>query len=144
MVTLSLSAELDGIHVLLVDDEVLSRDMLAVFLGDAGAQVTVAGSAAEALGAFERTPPDVLVSDIGLPLEDGYSLLRSVRSREASCGGNVVAVSMSGYGRDPQQVRFDGHLTKPIAVPALVTMLRRLLRDRAAGPVTPNDEEGSK
>ncbi len=119
--------ELDGVRVLLVDDDDDSRRMLAVLLGQSGAVVSVAGTAAEALGVFQRCPPDVLLSDIGLPNEDGYSLLRKVRLLDALHGGNVVAVAVSGYERDASRGSFDAHFTKPVAVSALVATLRSLL-----------------
>src|SRR4029077_2545482 len=74
------SATLDGLSVLLVDDEADAREAMAVLLRQAGARVTSARSAAEAMVAFTREPPDLLLSDIAMPGEDGYGLIRRIRT----------------------------------------------------------------
>ena len=78
---------LDGLRVLVVDDEPDTRELLKVGLGQCGAEVVTAGSAGEALEAIERVVPDVLISDIGMPGEDGYELIRRVRELPAEGGG---------------------------------------------------------
>jgi CheY-like chemotaxis protein len=77
---------LDGQKILVVDDEPDTRDMLKAGLGQCGASVVAASSAAEALEAIEKSPPDLLISDIGMPEEDGYDLMRRVRGLPADAG----------------------------------------------------------
>jgi signal transduction histidine kinase len=121
---------LNGVHVLVVEDEVDTRDLLAMALEQCGARVTAVASAAEALEALGMLP-DVLVSDIGLPAEDGYSLLRKVRLREPSRGGNVPAAALTAYARAEDRVRaleagFQTHLSKPIDPSELIATVARL------------------
>src|SRR5207244_2108898 len=82
-------ARLDGLRVLFVDDDPDARELLAALLERSGAEVIGAESANEALEAVRKCAPDVLVSDIGLPNEDGYMLIRRVRALPASEGGLV-------------------------------------------------------
>jgi CheY-like chemotaxis protein/anti-sigma regulatory factor (Ser/Thr protein kinase) len=124
------TALLDGVHVLVVEDEVDTRDLLAMALEQCGARVTAVASAAEALEAL-GTLPDVLISDIGLPAEDGYSLLRKVRLRDPSLGGNVPAAALTAYARAEDRVRaleagFQTHLSKPIDPSELIAAVARL------------------
>jgi PAS domain S-box-containing protein len=90
---------LDGLRVLVVDDEQDTREMLKAGLGQCGAEVTAAGSAAEALEALVAGAPDVLISDIGMPGEDGYELIRKVRALPAEEGGKVPAIALTAYAR---------------------------------------------
>src|SRR5687767_7324594 len=87
---------LDDVRVLLVDDEPEMLDLLDQFLRDCGAQVTVVHSARAALAAIVADPPDVLISDIGMPGEDGYWLIRAVRALPRDGGGAVAAIAMTG------------------------------------------------
>jgi CheY-like chemotaxis protein len=109
---------LQGLTVLVVDDNPDARDLLEFILASHGAQVRTAASAAEALEALSQSLPDVLISDIGMPEEDGYSLIRKVRAREASRGGRVPALALTAYGRAEDRQRalaagFHTHLAKP-------------------------------
>ena len=127
---------LAGVRVLVVDDDEDGREMLALVLEKNGALVTTAGTAAEAYGAFERESPRVLISDIGLPSEDGFSLLRKIRALEATRGGEVTAVALSGFGsaedRSDTRVRgFHAHLTKPVGLAHLLQTLTELLQPPA-------------
>ncbi len=125
--------ELAGVRVLVVDDDDDNREMLATVLAQSGAVVLMASSAAEALRVFEREAPRILLSDIGLPAEDGFDLLRQVRALEAVRGGaSIRAVALSGYGSDQDRRRakdggFDAHFTKPIPLRALLDTVRSLL-----------------
>lgn len=83
----ALYADLTGVRVLVVDDEVDARELFAMVLESCGAAVTIAGSAAEAFAALRRERPHVLVSDIGMPGEDGHSLIRRVRALHPAEGG---------------------------------------------------------
>ncbi len=91
---------LTGLRILSVDDDPNTREMLQEALQRAGAEVTSAASAPEALEKLQSLRPDVLVSDIGLPEEDGYELVRKVRALNAASGGNTPAVALTGYARD--------------------------------------------
>jgi CheY-like chemotaxis protein len=135
---------LRGLRVLLVEDNADTRDMLAVLLQSHGAEVRAAASAQEALASFRLHRPDVLLCDIGLPLEDGYSLIRQIRSLRAEEGGRVPALALSAYTRfeDRQQALaagFQMHLPKPIN-PLLVI---RSLADLSRGGGVTTEEAGA-
>jgi CheY-like chemotaxis protein len=122
---------LAGVRALVVDDDEDGRDLVATVLAKSDAIVTTAATAAEALGAFERERPRVVVSDIGLPGEDGFSLIRKLRAFSTK-GERLVAVALSGYGSDVEGQRsreagFDAHLTKPVALDVLLQTLTDLL-----------------
>ncbi|MEO7932526.1 MAG: ATP-binding protein [Chthoniobacterales bacterium] len=122
---------LDGIHVLVVDDEPDTLSMMRRFLQESGAQVTTASSAADAFAAFQSGPPDILVSDIGMPGENGYSLIRRVRALPVEHGGVVPAVAVTAYARaedreQAEQAGFNDHLTKPIDAARLLDLLASL------------------
>jgi CheY-like chemotaxis protein len=123
-------ANLEGIQVLVVDDEVDSLEFLAFVLSDYGAQVRAAASAAEAFQAASEFLPDVLVSDIGMPEEDGYSLLARLRSLAG--GGKFGAIALTAYARDEDRERalaagFDRHLAKPVEAEALLEAIVKLV-----------------
>jgi CheY-like chemotaxis protein len=109
---------LEGVHVLVVDDDPDARDLVEFILAQYGADVRTAASAAEALEVLDQSLPDVLISDIGMSEEDGYSLIRKVRAREASRGGRIPALALTAWGRaeDRRQALsagFQTHLPKP-------------------------------
>jgi CheY-like chemotaxis protein len=94
---------LTGLRVLVVDDQASVRVLLTKVLQHAGADVTAVGSSHDALAAFERARPDVLVSDIRMPGEDGYTLLRKVRQLSEGRGGQIPAVAISAsIGEDEE------------------------------------------
>ena len=126
---------LAGLRILVVDDDSDARELLATLLVEVGGSVTTAGSAAEALATFRDGAFDLVVSDLGMPDEDGHSLLRNIRALEAarSRGGEagVVAVALSGYGsaEDLAQSRdagFAAHVVKPFESESLIALLARL------------------
>ena len=122
---------LTGVRVLVVEDEDDTRELLATALEQCGAEVASASSAAEALASFDRLPPDVLVSDLAMPDEDGFSLIRKVRSREAGQGGDVPAAALTAYARTEDRVRaltsgFQKHLPKPIDPSDLIAAVAAL------------------
>ncbi len=125
-------ADLAGVSVLVVDDEPDAREVLAELLALRHASVAVASSAAEALASIERTRPDVLVSDIAMPGEDGYALIDKVRRLEASRGGpGLPAIALSALARDEDRERtisagFQMHVTKPVEADVLVAAIARL------------------
>ncbi|MES1171565.1 MAG: response regulator, partial [Actinomycetota bacterium] len=112
---------LGGVRVLLVDDEPDAREVISQILRRCGALVKTAGSAREALGVFgtESGGVDVLVSDIAMPDEDGYFLIRELRGRAPDEGGTIPAVALTAYARDEDRQRalaagFQSHLAKPV------------------------------
>ena len=124
-------ALLDGVRVLVVEDEADTRELLATALEQFGAQVTAVASAADALASLDRLPPDVLVSDLAMPGEDGYSLIRKVRSREAERGGHLPAAALTAYARAEDRVKalaagFQMHLPKPIDPADLMAVVASL------------------
>ena len=96
---------LKQLRVLLVDDEYEVRDAVSIILSGAEAEVRAAGSAAEALEILKDWRPDVLVSDIGMPGEDGYTLIRKLRARSLEEGGNIPAVALTAYARTEDRLR---------------------------------------
>jgi len=108
-----------GLKILVVDDEADSRDLLSAVLTRCGSEVRCSASAAEAIRAFDEWSPDLLVSDIGMPNEDGYSLIKRVRRLKSSRAKKIPAVALTAYAaeEDRQQALsagFQMHLVKPI------------------------------
>ena len=119
---------LSGLHVLVVDDEADTRELLVTALEQCGARVTAVSSVPEALEALERESFHVLISDIDVPGEDGYSLIRKVRARGADRGGNLPAAALTAYARTEDRVRalsagFQMHLSKPVDPSELVATI---------------------
>ena len=119
--------------VLVVDDEPDTRELLKVGLGQCGAEVTVAASAAEAIEAMQRVVPDLLISDIGMPEEDGYELISRVRALPEENGSHVPAIALTAYARveDRMQVLRAGyqmHVPKPVELAELVAVAASLVR----------------
>ena len=110
---------LDGLSVLVVDDEEDSRNVVDHMLREQGASVTTASSAIEALGVIPIGKPDVIVSDIGMPEMDGYAFIRRVRKLASSQGGRTPAVALTAYVRNDDAQRafaagFQMHVPKPV------------------------------
>ncbi|MEH1778905.1 MAG: ATP-binding protein [Nostoc sp.] len=124
---------LDGLQILLVDDNADTRELIAFILEESGARVTAVSSVGEALEALGRLQPDILVSDIGMPDEDGYSLIRKVRAQEAEQEEKIPAVALTAFARDEErrlalQAGFQVHLSKPIEPEELVTVVANLAK----------------
>jgi len=126
---------LAGIQVLVVDDEPDARELLTTVLEEEGAEVQAVASAQEALQVITQAPtpqrPDVLISDIGMPEEDGYSLIRRLRLIELEQGGRIPAVALTAYARseDRQQALLAGfqlHIPKPVQPAELVAAVASL------------------
>ena len=120
-----------GIKVLVVDDEVDSLDILTLVLKQEGASVTSVASAAAALEALNQSTPDLIVSDIGMPKTDGYSLMSQIRN--LSEGQNIPAIALTAYaGEVDRQLSLDAgfnrHLAKPINIPELITVITELVQ----------------
>jgi len=122
---------LAGVSVLVVDDELDARELVAEAFKSAGAIVYLAASARDALGMIAATPPSVLVSDIGMPHEDGYQLMRQVRLLPAEQGGQIPALALTAYARGVDAERaFDAgyqrHVAKPVDPLLLVQLVAGL------------------
>jgi signal transduction histidine kinase/ActR/RegA family two-component response regulator len=122
-----------GVKVLVVDDAEDAREALSMLLGQYGAEVTAVGSADAALAILERERPDVLLSDIAMPDEDGYSLIRKVRAREPARGGQVPAAALTAYASPEDRLKairagYHDHLPKPVDPAVLVEMVSALAR----------------
>jgi signal transduction histidine kinase/ActR/RegA family two-component response regulator len=127
--TRSLAHALEDIRILLVDDDQDTREVIADALESAGAQVRQAKSVDEALAALDAEVPHVLLSDIGMPEQDGYDLIRRVRARPRELGGDVCAVAVTAYAREDDLQRataagFHHHVSKPVALEDLVKAIR--------------------
>jgi CheY-like chemotaxis protein len=119
------------LRVLVVDDEADTRDLLAAVLDSCGAQVIQAATAAEAFEQIERARPDVLVTDIGMPGEDGYSLLARIRELPAERGGGIPAAALTAYARAEDSARalrsgFQMHVAKPVEPAKLLAVVANL------------------
>jgi signal transduction histidine kinase/ActR/RegA family two-component response regulator len=116
---------LDGVSVLVCDDEVDARELLSAVLTQAGAKVEAVESASAAVEAVRAHQPNVIVSDIGMPLEDGYSLMRRVRALPPSGGGSIPAVALTAYATKADVAKamdagFQEHVAKPVDPDMLV------------------------
>ncbi|HEV2880062.1 MAG TPA: PAS domain S-box protein [Pyrinomonadaceae bacterium] len=130
-VELDCPPELAGLRVLVVDDEPDTRELLAAVLDSCGAQVIQAATAAEAFEQVEHARADVLVTDIGMPGEDGYSLLARIRALPRERGGRIPAAALTAYARAEDRVRalragFQTHMTKPVEPAELITVVANL------------------
>ena len=129
----SRSQRLDDLRILVVDDHADGRTLTTLSLTQAGAIVQAVASAREALQLLEVQRPDVLVSDIGLPDQDGYVLIRQIRGHEAKHGGFLPAVALTGYARADDRVRalaagFQAHVTKPLEPAELIAAIADVTR----------------
>jgi signal transduction histidine kinase/ActR/RegA family two-component response regulator len=126
---------LDGASILVVDDDPEACEALENLLSSLGAHVTTAISAQTALAMVDVLRPDAVVSDLGMPVYDGYFLAQELRKRDA--GVRLPLVALTAYGRAEDRVRilaagFDGHVVKPVDPAELATLLRTLLTSRTA------------
>jgi CheY-like chemotaxis protein len=122
---------LDGLRVLVADDDADGLGLIAEILGRAGAVVETSTSAASAFEQFQARPPDVLVSDIEMPDEDGYGLIRRIRALEPARGGRTPAIALTAYGRREDRLRaisagFTMHIPKPVDPAELTTLVASL------------------
>ncbi|MGH7434382.1 MAG: response regulator [Polyangiaceae bacterium] len=121
-----------GRRILVVDDDADTREMLAVILESSGATVTTAQSAAEAIAICAKLRPDLLISDIGLPGEDGFSLVRRLRELPSALGGDIPAIALTGYDSEADnaladRAGFSERLTKPVSLDAVLEAVARVL-----------------
>jgi CheY-like chemotaxis protein len=127
---------LDGVRVLVVDDEPNASEALTVLFDSCGAEVRAAGSASEALATFDQWRPDILVSDIAMPGEDGYSLIRRIRQRPRGDGGDIPALALTAYAKIEDRVSilssgFQMYLSKPANPTELVAVVVSLVHGRS-------------
>jgi CheY-like chemotaxis protein len=129
---------LTGLKLLVVDDESDACHLLATFLTDYGARVLTAASAKEAMLLLEEYQPHVLISDIGMPEEDGYVLIRRIRSLTEAEGGQIPAIALTAYARleDRDKALLSGfqlHFPKPINPLDLVLVVANLVGRNESG-----------
>jgi CheY-like chemotaxis protein len=130
------SQRLDDLHILVVDDQADSRMLTSLVLTEVGASVNAVASAREALQVLEGQRPDVLVTDIGLADEDGYTLVRKIRQYEAEHGAFLPAIALTGFARAEDRTRilaagFQAHVAKPFDPAELTAAIAAVARGRA-------------
>jgi CheY-like chemotaxis protein len=126
---------LDGIRVLVVDDDAGAREMVEVALQQYGAAVSSAAGAAEALDAFDHSQPEVVVADLEMPHMDGYTFIRAIRSRALDEGGATPALALTAHGRAAHRLKalragFQFHLSKPVEPYELAMVIASLVKRR--------------
>jgi len=130
------NSELHGLWVLVVDDEPDARDLVTTVLEERGAKVTAVASAKEAFEVIAKGTaggkPDILISDIGMPEEDGYTLIRKVRALGPEQGGRIPALALTAYARAQERERaiaagFHIHIAKPVVPEELVAIVASLV-----------------
>jgi CheY-like chemotaxis protein/two-component sensor histidine kinase len=124
---------LDEMKILVVDDERDTRDLIKVVLSEGGAEVTIAASAEEGFELLIKKPPDVLISDIGMPTQDGYEFIRRVRGLSAERGGAIPAVALTAYARVEDRLKalragYEMHVPKPVELSELLAVIVSLVR----------------
>jgi CheY-like chemotaxis protein len=127
---------LQGLKVLVVDDEADSRELVQSVLTDAGAEAVTASSAGEGLALVKSLRPDVIVSDIGMPERDGYEFIRDVRSLGTAEGGRTPAIALTAFARSEDRTRamlagYQVHVAKPIDPQELVATIRSQIGPRS-------------
>ncbi|WP_228061485.1 response regulator [[Phormidium] sp. LEGE 05292] len=130
----SSAAKLNGLRILIIDDDADARLLLLSILQECGAEAVVAASASEGLSTLTSSANqfDLLISDIGMPGEDGYTLLRQVRSLKPQQGGKILAIAVTAYAREEDRqaafsVGFQAHLAKPIDPTQLISLITDLV-----------------
>ena len=123
--------DLTGVRVLAIDDEPDARELIKRILGVCGATVDTAGCGADALATLKKTRPNVLITDIGMPDEDGYAVIRKVRQLAPDEGGEIPAIALTAFARSEDRRRamlsgFQMHLAKPVEPAELIAMVANL------------------
>ncbi len=127
--------ELKGLRVLVVEDEDDTRELLREILAGCGAIVEVAASVKEGFASFDRAPPELLISDIGMPDEDGHSFIKRIRALSEASGGRVPAIALTAFARTEDRTHalrsgFRAHVPKPIDVSELLAVIASLAPTR--------------
>ncbi|KOP26407.1 chemotaxis protein CheY [Hapalosiphon sp. MRB220] len=136
--TVIAESSLNSLQVLVVDDDTDTREYVVTVLQDAGAEVTAVSSVQLALLAIAKSLPDILISDISMPEEDGYSLIRKIRTMQPEQGGNLPAIALTAYARsqDCQQALdagFQMYVTKPVEPNQLINSVAKLIQRLKTG-----------
>jgi len=124
---------LSGLHLLLIEDDPNTRAALQRLMNEAGAEVMAFASAGQAIDAFQALRPDLIIGDIGMPGEDGYSLIRRVREIEKAKGSKPVpAIALTAFTQESDKEKalaagFDRHMGKPVELTTLVSVMRSLV-----------------
>jgi CheY-like chemotaxis protein len=126
---------LDGVSVLVVDDEADARDLIATVLRSNGAEVVTAATGAEAIALVTSRTFTVMVSDIGMPQSDGYELIARIRGAASGQGARLPAIALTAYSREEDRRRaleagFQDHVAKPVDPETLVRLVDRLASPR--------------
>ncbi|HTQ06717.1 MAG TPA: response regulator [Polyangiaceae bacterium] len=126
---------LAGVHVLVVEDEPDAREIVGALLESRGAKVVLTASAAEAYSSLDHELPDIILSDIGMPDEDGYQFARRVRTFSPERGGKTPIVALTAYAspqdrRRTREAGYSYHLVKPVDAEQLVNVLEMLSKAR--------------
>jgi CheY-like chemotaxis protein len=127
--------ELYGLKILVVDDDVDTRELIEWVLKRVGAEVTSVGSAREALDVLEREKPHLLVSDIAMPEEDGYALLKKIRALPPERGGRIPAIALTAHSLVQDRLQslragFQSHVPKPVVPEELVEVVASIIHLR--------------
>lgn len=135
------STPLAGLRVLVVDDEADTRNFLSFMFEEYGAFATAVASVDEALAILEQAKPDILISDIGMSGQDGYTLVRKLRSLEPEKGGRIPAIALTAYTREEDRLEalsagFQQHLSKPIDPNKLIAAVANVLELPLEVPVS--------
>ncbi len=120
-----------GLRALVVDDDADARELLALTLASAGAVAIVAGSVRDALRLLEEERPDLLLTDVGMPEQDGFDLIRIVRALPAESGGRIPAIAVTAYASGADKALalaagFDSHVAKPYDAETLIALIASL------------------
>ncbi len=131
--TLNQQTELTGLRALVVDDCYDDRELLTTMLEIHGIEVNAVASVRAALPAIHETQPDLLFCDLAMPYQDGYTLIRQVRSMEV--GRSIPAIAVSALSPEEERLNslaagFHAYVTKPIELQTLATTIRQLLKSR--------------
>jgi len=124
---------LDKLQVIVVDDDVDTLHFITIALEESGAQVKAVASAKEALSEIQQSQPDILISDIGMPEEDGHTLIRKVRLLPPEQGGQILAIALTAYARDEDSTAaltagFNMYASKPVELTKLINMVEKLAK----------------
>jgi CheY-like chemotaxis protein len=126
-------ARLDGLHVLVVDDHADTRELLRVTLTNSGADVKTCASSADALATIKSWKPNCIVSDLGMPGEDGYELIKKVRALGKKDGGKIPAIALTGFAGPHDKTQaiaagYQTHIPKPVDLGYLTSEIVRLVQ----------------
>jgi CheY-like chemotaxis protein len=129
--------DLSGVEMLVVDDDRDARELMTRILTDCNAHVRTAASAREGFEAFQAARPDILISDLGMPDNDGFELLSWVRALGREQGGNVPAIALTAFARSEDRLRaleagFSAHISKPVEASELISAVAGIV-----GPASP-------